>query len=170
MSTPELEPVALSPEHQARVDAGRQAAESSHAAGMERVLTDAQAAVRSIGAATGISTNASVYGDHCVNCEKRWCLPADQAACAHMAICEDCWPNGCATCEAQVEADLRHREEATRRILSAALELRTGADDLSEADLRRLDWRVRASVLRHTELSIEALRRVRDVLNAQETP
>lgn len=164
---PEFESLELDPEHQARVDEERRKAEASHAVGMEDVLAFAEATTRRIGAATGTASDPQVYGDHCVNCEERWCLPADEATCAHMSICEDCWPNGCDVCEAEVEEGLRRREHAAQRILAAALEIRTGADDLSESDLKKLDWRVRGDVLRHVDLTIEALRRVADVLNAQ---
>lgn len=109
----------------------------------------------------------SIYGGHCEHCDQRWALPADKASCPHKPICEDCWPNGCDACEREVEEGIRRREEATHRILSAALEIRTGCDDLSETDLAALDFVMRKDIARHVELSIEALRRVGDTLNAQ---
>jgi hypothetical protein len=129
-------------------------------------LANIEATSRRIAAKTGLSTHADVYGDHCTNCDQRWALPADQASCAHKPICEDCWPNGCDVCEREVEAGIRHREKTTHLILSAALELRTAADDLSETDLRQLDWLVRNDVVKHVAFTIEALRRVEDVLRA----
>lgn len=42
------------------------------------------------------------FGEHCVTCEKEWCLPAHKATCIHKAICESCWPNGCDDCEMSV--------------------------------------------------------------------
>lgn len=133
--------------------------------GMERVLTDAEATARRLTAHFDLPTNQTdVHGDLCTNCEERYALPADKATCAHKAICEDCWPNGCDPCDQQMHEDLKRREEAAHRILAAALELRTGAEDLREADLPALDWRLRHDVLRHTELTIDALRRVRDML------
>jgi hypothetical protein len=134
---------------------------------VDRWLPDAEATSRRLAAQLGLSSDTSVYGEHCVNCAERWCLPADEATCPHKPICEDCWPNGCEQCEAEVEEDLRRREAASQRILAAALELRTSADDLSEADLAVLDWRVRKDIGRHVELAIEALRRVDDVMRAQ---
>lgn len=169
MSTPELEPITLSPEHQARIEESRRQADAAHKEGMERVLTDAEAQARRLTARFNMAPDGSdIYGDICVNCEERWALPADKATCPHQPICEDCWPNGCPACEQQVHEDLRRAEEATQRILSAALELRTGADDLREADLPALDWRTRKDVLRHIELTTESLRRIRDLLRAQE--
>lgn len=165
--TPELEPLALSPEHQARVDAARSQAEASHAEGMGKVLADAQAASRRLAAAADMpNVPADLYGEFCVECKERWALPADKATCGHRPICEDCWPNGCPECIADVEAEVQHRESVTRRITTAALELRTGADDLNDTDLPSLDWRDRGDILRHVELTIESLRRVRDVINA----
>lgn len=136
--------------------------------GMDRVLSDAEATSRRLAAGFNMAPDGSgIYGDHCENCGERWALPADKASCAHKAICEDCWPNGCEACEQEVEDSLRRREEAANRIVSAALELRTGADDLSETDLGLLDWRTRKDVLRHLELTLDALLRVQEILGAQ---
>lgn len=131
-------------------------------------LSDVEASVRRIGAQLGVASDPGVYGEHCIVCEARWALPADQASCAHAAICEDCYPNGCAVCEAEVESGIRRREQAADRILSAALELRTGADDLSEADLREISWITRKDVMRHVGFAIEALQRVLDTIHATE--
>lgn len=131
-------------------------------------LADATETANRLSVKSGLTQRAELYGDHCVNCEQRWALPADQASCAHLPICEDCWPNGCPDCEAQVERDLRHREETTERIIAAALEIRTTADDLSETDLRLLGWRMRLDVRRHVAMTIDALRRVSDTLDAQD--
>jgi hypothetical protein len=167
--TPEREPIVFDPAHQARIDADREHAKASHAAGMEQVLADAEGTSRRIAAQWGLAPDGSdVYGEHCVNCEAEWCLPADRATCPHKAICETCWPNGCDVCAAEVEAGLRRREEQAARILNAALELRTGADDLSEADMAMLDWRTRRDIQRHIALTTEALFRVRDMMNAQD--
>lgn len=129
-------------------------------------LANIEATSRRLAAKAGLSSHADVYGDHCVNCDARWALPADKASCAHRPICEDCYPNGCDVCEREVEDGIRHREKTTRLILSAALELRTAADDLSETDLRELGWVARHDVLRNVAFTIEALRRVEDVLRA----
>jgi hypothetical protein len=129
-------------------------------------LANIEAASRRIAAKTGLSTHADVYGDHCTNCDARWALPADKASCAHKALCEDCYPNGCDVCEREVEDGIRRREQATNLIISAALELRTHADDLSETDLRQLGHIARGDVKKNVALTIEALRRVEDVLRA----
>jgi hypothetical protein len=132
-------------------------------------LADAEATARRLTAAAEFpQTDQSIYGGHCENCQQRWALPADKATCAHRNICEDCWPNGCPDCERELEETLRRREEASHRIVSAALELRVGADDLSETDLKLLDWRVRKSVLNHIELAMDAMRRVADTLHKYE--
>lgn len=166
--TPELDPIDLSPEHQARVDAGKVQADASHLAGMERVLADAQAGARRLTSEANMPTSLTdLWGEFCVTCEERWALPAHKASCAHMPICEDCYPNGCDACEREVEEGIQRREKAAHLILSASLEIRTGADDLRDADLRRMDWRVRNDVARNVALTIEALRRVQDILNAQ---
>jgi hypothetical protein len=169
--TPELEPIVITDDHQERIDADLAQRADAHEDGMRRVLEDAQASARRITARFALpTTDDSIYGEHCVVCEERWCLPADKATCAHMPVCEDCWPNGCEACEREVEEGIRRREQATNRIVSAALELRTGADDLSEVDLTLLDWRARNDVLRHIELSLDAMRRVRDTLAKQGEP
>ena len=131
-------------------------------------LANIEATSRRLAAKAGLSTHADVYGDHCTNCDARWALPADQASCAHLPICEDCYPNGCDICEREVEDGIRRREKAARLILSAALELRTHADDLSETDLRQLDWIHRNDVIKNVAFTIEALRRVEDVLRANQ--
>jgi hypothetical protein len=134
-------------------------------------LADVIAASNRIAAEHGLSYDATIYGDHCVRCDREWCLPADKASCAHKAICETCYPHGCADCEAEVEEGIRRRERIREAISSAALEIRTtAADDLSEADMRQLDWRDRQDVLLHAGRATEALRRVVDMLRAQETP
>ena len=130
-------------------------------------LAELKAGVRRVTAQAGLSRDPDVYGAHCLTCETRWCLPADKATCAHTSICEDCWPNGCTHCETEVEEGIRRREDATNRILSAALELRTHADDLSETDLRKVGWINANDLRRHVALTIESLRRVEDVLRAQ---
>lgn len=168
MTTPELEPITLTPNHQARIDESKASAEAAHQDGMGRVLADATATSRRLAASAGFTNDASlIYGDHCVNCNERWALPADKATCAHKPICEDCWPNGCDHCEREVEEGIQRRLAAVNRITSAALELRTGADDLSETDLSLLDWRDRKDVLRHVQLSIDALSRVASSLGRQ---
>ena len=131
-------------------------------------LAELKAGVRRVTAQAGLSTNPDVYGAHCTNCgETLWCLPADKATCAHTSICEDCWPNGCTFCETEVEEGIRRREDATNRILSAALELPMHADDLAKTDLRKVGW-INANDLRlDVALTIESLRRVEDVLRAQ---
>jgi hypothetical protein len=129
-------------------------------------LANIEATSRRLAAKAGLSTHADVYGDHCTNCDARWALPADKASCSHKPICEDCYPNGCDTCEREIEDGIRHREHATNRIISAALELRTNADDLSETDLAKLGHIARKDVARSVSLTIEALRRVEDVLRA----
>lgn len=130
-------------------------------------LANIEATSRRIAARTGLSTNAEVYGDHCVTCDARWAQPADKASCAHKPICEDCYPNGCDVCSREVEEGIRRREEAAHRILGASLELRTNADDLSEADMRDLPWMTRGDIMRNVDLTIDALRRVRDVMQSQ---
>jgi hypothetical protein len=40
------------------------------------------------------------FGDICAECDRRYCLPPERATCAHVNVCEDCWPNGCDTCAA----------------------------------------------------------------------
>jgi hypothetical protein len=129
-------------------------------------LANIEATSRRLAAKAGLSTHADVYGDHCTNCDQRWALPADKASCAHLPICEDCYPNGCDVCEREVEEGIRHREKTARLILAAALELRTHADDLSETDLRQLDWLTHKDVIKNVANTIEALRRVEDVLRA----
>jgi hypothetical protein len=129
-------------------------------------LAGLQATSRRLAAAAGLSTHADVYGDHCITCDARWALPADKASCAHASICEDCHPNGCDVCEREVEEGIRRREKATNLIISAALELRTHADDLSETDLRQLGHIARGDVIKNVAHTIEALRRVQDVLRA----
>jgi len=92
------------------------------------------------------------------------------APCNHEdPVCDDCYPNGCPACEWQEHETLRHREEAANRIRHAAHELRVGADDLSDTDLRELRWQDRNDVLKQVEETIESLRRVRDVIRA-DTP
>lgn len=167
MSVPEREVITFTPDHQARIEDAAASGAASHQAGMEQVLADAEATARRLTVAAGLPADQSLYGDHCVNCERRWALPADQASCAHKPICEDCWPNGCPYCEREVEDSIRRREEIANRILSAALELRTGADDLSESDMAALNWITRKDIAHHVELTIEALRRVGDQLAAQ---
>lgn len=127
-------------------------------------LADAEGTSRRLAAEFGLSGDAEVYGEICANCDARWALAADRASCPHLPICEDCYPNGCEACQWQEHETLRHREEATNRILSAALEVRTSADDLSETDLRHLGHIARHDVLRHTAEAIEKLRFVHDVL------
>jgi hypothetical protein len=131
-------------------------------------LQDAIAGPRRIAAGLDRAHDESVYGGICENCGERWALPADKASCAHRNICEDCWPNGCEHCEAEVETGIRRREHLAAKILAAALALRTGADDLSEADMRQLDWVTRKDIVRHVELAQEALWRVHDLLMHQE--
>jgi len=125
-------------------------------------LADAEATSRRLAADSGLVDYDEV---ECANGCGRWIRVGSRSACNHeAAVCDDCYPNGCEACEWQEHETLRHREEAANRILSAALELRTGADDLSDTDLRELGWMTRNDVLRHVEFTIEALRRVRDVL------
>lgn len=123
-------------------------------------LADVEAASRQIA--------GDVFGlpeVECVNGCGAWVKPGSASGCNHEpAVCADCYPNGCERCEWQEHETLRHREEATSRIMSGTLALRVGADDLSETDLSELDWRVRTDLIRHTALTIETLRRVHDVL------
>ncbi len=127
-------------------------------------LDDAQGTARRMVAVGGFADDGS---GHCENCAERWTLPADKASCPHKPICEDCWPNGCEACEAELDESIRRREDISNRIISAALELRTSADDFRETDMRVLDWRVRQDVTRHVDHTIESLTRVRDLLKAQ---
>ena len=131
-------------------------------------LADAEGTSRRLAAEFGLSADAGLYGDICENCDARWSLSADRASCPHRPICEDCYPNGCEACEWQEHETLKHREQAANRIVSAALEIRTAADDLNDADLHSLDWITRKDVKRHIALTIEALRRVRDVLSTED--
>lgn len=169
--TPELEPIALSPDHQARVDAGKVQADAAHLAGMEKVLAEAQAGARRLTSEAKMPTDLmDLWGEFCVSCEERWALPAHKATCAHKPICEDCWPNGCEACERELAEDIDRRERAAHLILSASLEIRTSADDLRDTDLKRMDWRVRNDVARNVALTIDALRRIQDVLKSQDQP
>jgi hypothetical protein len=167
MGAPELDPIELSPDHQARMEEARGQAAETHAAGMEAVLADATASSRRLLAKAGLSKDQTLYGDLCITCEERYALRADKASCAHKVICEDCWPKGCPVCEDELEAGIRHRERVTNGIVQAAMELRTLADDLSETDLGLLDWRVRKDVLSNVELTLDSLRRITDTLNKQ---
>lgn len=130
--------------------------------GMERVLADAVANTRRIAAASGVSRDPDVYGAHCFNCNARWCLPADQATCAHKPICEDCWPNGCADCEAEVEQALRRRELLVHEISTACETLHHISLDLADSDLAALPFQHRNDLLAHTERGLEAVRSIHD--------
>lgn len=131
-------------------------------------LADAEGTARRLAAESGLSRDGSVYGEICVTCDARWALPADQATCPHQPICEDCYPNGCESCEWQEHETLAHREQATSRILKATLEVQSSVEDLSDSDLRALGWLARKDILRDVDRTIYVLRRVRDVLREVE--
>jgi hypothetical protein len=159
---PELEPIELGPEHLARIAEDRGQAEQAHATGMEKVLADAEASARRL--ADRMKGGDAIYGGLCITCENRYALRPEKASCAHKDICEDCWPKGCTACEDELEAGIRHREQMVHLIIKSSLELRSSADDLSDADLDLLDWRAIRDVRTNVALAIEALRRIEDTL------
>lgn len=130
-------------------------------------LSDAEATARRLAGDAGLI----VPEVECANQCGRWIRLGSQASCTHPeAVCDDCFPTGCDACEWEMHETLKHREKTTNLVLSAALELRAGADDLSDTDLRELGWVARKDVLRNVELTVEALFRVRDVLRSVERP
>lgn len=127
-------------------------------------LADAEGTSRRLAAGLGLSPDAALYGDICQTCDARWSLSADRASCPHLPICEDCYPNGCEACEWQEHETLRHREHNSNRIIRACVELVDAADELNTTDLRSLDWRTRADVLKNLAEARERMRFVRDTL------
>lgn len=130
-------------------------------------LADSQANARRLAAAAGFTSDPDLLGALCEHCKERNALPADKATCAHRAICEDCWPNGCPDCQAQVEADLQRRGSAVNAITAGAEQIHAAAWDLTDSDMGSLDWITRKVLLEHADQAIEALRRVVDVLREQ---
>lgn len=131
-------------------------------------LSDVEATTRRVVTASGLATDPSVYGDLCVNDCGRYALSADRATCSHRPVCEDCWPNGCAECAAQLEADLRRRDVFVNTIAKAADAVEPATWDFPDSELRMLDWRQRKDLMNSAGRLMESLRRITDTLNAQD--
>jgi hypothetical protein len=128
-------------------------------------LADAEEASRRLAADAGLLIPDEV---ECANQCGRWIALGSEASCNHdPAVCDDCYPNGCVPCEWQVHEISARREEATNRIANGALAIQAGSADLTDTDLRELGWIVRNDLLRHIDVTVEALRRMRDVINAE---
>lgn len=127
-------------------------------------LADAQASSRQLAADAGLLGVPEV---ECVNECGRWIRLGSRASCNHdPAVCDDCYPNGCPACEDQEERTLRHREHNVNQILRAIPLVVVSVDDLSDNDLRSLGHIARQDIKRAAADGIEALRRVRDILDA----
>lgn len=82
---------------------------------------------------------------------------ADQQLCAHDdPVCDDCWPNGCGWCQRKLARDVARVDEATTAVLTAAHQLVEAQGRLAMADARLLDVRVRSSLTKAAEQTIDA--------------
>lgn len=85
---------------------------------------------------------AKSAGQPCANECGNTTPSADVALCAHrVAVCDDCWPNGCAPCTAKVERDQRRLDAATEGATRVLEELRQLADEFAAVKLAQADWR-----------------------------